>query len=207
MQSKLDDTVWYSRSTADGAKAGGTLAAGRRVVPACRIRIGLGKFRMIEEIKEISRENQPCLLSHRNPHILLQREVEIVDAWVANTGKIARRVPERLVDIGGPGQIHQSGSGAGTGKIESLIVKPEIGCTRRAGDRAGITNHDRTILQEASAVAEPVRVVSDAKGGTRANGVNGAHSPPTEYFANWAAVQPWFAMPERELHNWSHREP
>src|SRR5260370_42035587 len=163
-----------------------------------------GKLWVIRQVKCTRFERQLSLLSGRNLEIFLDLEVKIVSARVADIGKKPWRVAEGLGKVTAEvcrwGRIDQAWSRTCTCEVHGLIVKPLVHAPVRPRDRPGVTDEAWAIRQHASAAAVAVRVISYAKWGTRADGVDSAHAPATEYIRGKPAVQPFLTGTKGQLY-------
>ena len=142
-------------------------------VPNGGIGIGLGKFGMIRQIEKVCGESQPRSFSDGDLEIFLQREIEVVDAGIANVREITGCIPEGFGDIEWMSDREQASGGTRSGKIERSRVEPLLHGLMEAG-RKGVADHRGAVGQDTSAVAESIGIIGDAEWSSCANGVDGA---------------------------------
>src|SRR6478736_4374246 len=91
VQPELDDAIG-KRGLADGSETRATLTPSRREISCRWIRIWFRELRVVGQVEEVCREDKSGLFSCRNPEILLQGKVEVVNAGIANVRKKPRGV-------------------------------------------------------------------------------------------------------------------
>src|SRR5579871_5883914 len=97
------------------------------------IRIRRRELRMIKQVESVRLQGQSALLAQRKLKILLYGEVQIVVVGIADSGEIAGTIAKSFRRVSATGQVHKSGCGASSGKVECTCIKPALECLVETG--------------------------------------------------------------------------